>query len=157
MLTSKNFLWLGFFTTLLFMTFCITFNLDKLNPTIVNITPEELDQRELQTQETNQENPPQFTIIKIAKKDKKEINVIDKFNTESFLKKQHMKTENIENNESKTKENLAKTYTKTIEKKKLSFNKILTSRQKQILNRLAYKTNIDKNAALFITTSDNTI
>ena len=164
MLTSKNFLWLGFFTTLLFLTFCVTFNLDKLNPNIVNITPEELNQRELQIDENltfraenSNKEPTQFTIIEIAKKEDTHINVIDKFNTTSFLEQQNKK---VENNTSKTKidtiqkSQLIENYTKIIENKNFSFSKKLSTAQKQILNRLAYKTKIDDNTAIFIKTSD---
>ncbi len=176
MLTSKNFLWLGFFTTLLFITFCVTFNLDKLNPNIVNITPEELDQRELQKEENqtylseketkeDKESSPQFTIIKVSKKENKYINVVDKFNTNSLIKKSDKKIEKkIEKNsvqtakkekdqEKKEKEK----YTKIIENKSFSFHKKLTTKQKQILNRLAYKTKIAKNSAIFIKSSNSNI
>ncbi len=169
MLTSKNFLWLGFFTTLLFITFCVTFNLDKLNPNIVNITPEELDQRELQTDnnktylseednQKNKENSPQFTIIEISNNGEKSphINIIDKVNT-NFLIKQHkreieQKTPQITQQEPIELEK--EKYTKIIENKHFSFHKRLTSQQKHILNRLAYKTKITTNNVIFIKTSD---
>ena len=168
MLTSKNFLWLGFFTTLLFLTFCVTFNLDKLNPNIVNITPEELDQREVQTDENqtylsekeNKDGSPQFTIIKVSKKENTYINVVDKFNTESLVKENVKKIEkNIiqtaqEERDQETKEKEEEKYTKIIENKNFSFHKKLTTKQKHILNRLAYKTKLAKNSAIFIKTSD---
>jgi hypothetical protein len=168
MLTSKNFLWLGFFTTLLFLTFCVTFNLDKLNPNIVNITPEELDQREVQTDENqtylsekeNKDGSPQFTIIKVSKKENTYINVVDKFNTESLVKENAKKIEkNIiqtaqEERDQETKEKEEEKYTKIIENKNFSFHKKLTTKQKHILNRLAYKTKLAKNSAIFIKTSD---
>jgi hypothetical protein len=168
MLTSKNFLWLGFFTTLLFLTFCVTFNLDKLNPNIVNITPEELDQREVQTDENqtylsekeNKDGSPQFTIIKVSKKENTYINVVDKFNTESLVKESVKKIEkNIiqtaqEERDQETKEKEEEKYTKIIENKNFSFHKKLTTKQKHILNRLAYKTKLAKNSAIFIKTSD---
>jgi hypothetical protein len=168
MLTSKNFLWLGFFTTLLFLTFCVTFNLDKLNPNIVNITPEELDQREVQTDENqtylsekeNKDGSPQFTIIKVSKKENTYINVVDKFNTESLVKESVKKIEkNIiqtaqEERDQEKKEKEEEKYTKIIENKNFSFHKKLTTKQKHILNRLAYKTKLAKNSAIFIKTSD---
>ncbi len=168
MLTSKNFLWLGFFTTLLFLTFCVTFNLDKLNPNIVNITPEELDQREVQTDENqtylsekeNKDGSPQFTIIKVSKKENTYINVVDKFNTESLVKESVKKIEkNIiqtaqEERDQEKKEKEEEKYTKIIENKNFSFHKKLTTKQKYILNRLAYKTKLAKNSAIFIKTSD---
>ncbi len=167
MLTSKNFLWLGFFSTLLFLTFCVTFNLDKLNPNIVNITPEELDKRELNndknmthvSKKSDEGNSPQFTIIKISSRDTKHINVIDKFNTDFFIKQQNKKIETKTTppiqEEIKEVEAEEDKYKKIIENKNFIFHKRLTTKQKQILNRLAYKTNLDENSAIFIKTSDS--
>ena len=55
MIDSKNFLWLGSFFGLLFITYCVTIHLDDLNPQISNLQPVYIDNNQSQDQNSEQE------------------------------------------------------------------------------------------------------